>query len=83
MPFCGSRTVCGFPVSTLYSVIFPSWDPDITYLSQGEKATVHAERKCVNTNEISIIDNKFHTKHRTQGHLVQQLSRFSLPETQG
>lgn len=40
-PFCGSNTVSGFAVSTLYSEIFPSCEPDITYLPSGENVTVH------------------------------------------
>lgn len=40
-PFCGSRTTSGFAVSTLYSEILPSWEPDMTYLPSGEKVTVH------------------------------------------
>lgn len=40
-PFCGSSTTSGFAVSTLYSEIFPSCEPDITYLPSGENVTVH------------------------------------------
>lgn len=40
-PFCGSRTCSGLAVSTLYNEILPSCEPDITYLSHGENATVH------------------------------------------
>lgn len=50
-PFWGSNTCSAFPVSTLYIEIFPSLDPEITYLLQGENATVHRstgpnESKC-------------------------------------
>ena len=40
-PFCGSSTCSALPLSTLYIVIFPSCDPEITYLLSGEKQTVH------------------------------------------
>lgn len=39
-PFCGSNTCSTLPVSTVYIEILPSFEPDITYLSQGENATV-------------------------------------------
>lgn len=41
LPFCGSSTCSGFAVSALYIDILPSCDPEMTYLSHGENATVH------------------------------------------
>lgn len=73
-PFWGSRTCSAFPLSTLYIEIFPSFDPEITYLLSGENAIVH---KSTGPREIwfkSFPLSAFH-KHKVESNELLAISR--------